>query len=142
MIRLLKTIRIATQPEELFRALTDPNRIPDYFPVDSVELEPAAGGLIEVRGSVGDQPFTDHGTVTCFEFPSRFAYRYWSTNHGADRTDENHMTIEYCIEPDGEAGSRLRLEHTNLLTDERFEQMDSAWDMLLQSLKSYLEHVE
>ena len=139
MLELHKNITINARPETVFRALTDPDRIPAYFPVDSVKLEARVGGLIELTGAVDGQAFTDYGNVECFDAPSRFAYRYWSTNHGTERTDSNHMTIEFEVESDGACGSNLRLRHSNLLTDQRLEQMNLVWDVLLGSLKGYVE---
>ena len=133
-----KSVEINAAPEVVFAALTDPERITDYYPLDAVHSERKAGGSIIFAGEYADRPFTDYGTIEVFDAPREFRYRYWSDNHGTERTPENHMTIQYLLE---EAGGRtlLRLRHHNLLTNERHSMMSGVWDYLLALLKSYAE---
>ena len=139
MLELQKTIEIAAGAESVFDALTDPAQIPAYFPVKSVALDTRRNGTIEIRGDVNGEAFTDYGIVTEFHRPARFAYRYWSTNHGTERSTANYMTIDYRIEPGDQGHCLVHLHHANLLTSERVQQMDGVWDFLLGTLKKFVE---
>ena len=140
MLELRKSIEIAARAETIFGALTDPDKITAYFPVDSVHLEPRRAGVIELKGEIEGRPFTDHGVVKEFDRPTRFAYEYWSTNHGTERPNANHMTIDYRIESDGHDSCFLYLHHVNLLTLNRVQEMDGVWDFLLASFKQFVEN--
>lgn len=139
MIKLSKSRTIAATPETVFDTITQPDHIVCYFPVTSVEIDPKTGGALTIRGEAGEEPFTDYGIIEHFERPTHFQYRYWSTNHGTERTDANHMTIDYRIEPVDSGSVVLHLQHINLLTDERRTQMDAVWDHLLSALQNYAE---
>jgi uncharacterized protein YndB with AHSA1/START domain len=138
MLEITKTIQISSTAKQVFDALTIPEHIKSYFPIDSVESDGRVGGQFVIHGHVDDQPFTDLGTIDRFESGKEFQYTYWSTNHGTDRLPENHMTIRYLLrEIDGE--THLELQHLNLLREDRMQIMLGVWDFLLGNLKTYAE---
>lgn len=133
-----KKIQINASPLAVFDAITDPNKITGYYPIDSVRSEGVAGGSIIFSGKNDGQIFTDYGTIKSFNSPHEFSYTYWSDNHGTVRTPDNHMTIQYLLS--GEKNiTTLILKHENLLTDERRANMNNVWDFLLNQLKAYVE---
>lgn len=129
---------VKAPPASVFATLTTGNQLIKAFPLKSATIDPKVGGVVTLSGETEDGEFTDHGVVTAFEWPARFAYRYWSTNHGTDRTDANHMTIEYELLPDAD-GTLVRVRHDNLLPQERTEMMEKTWAYLLSALKSHVE---
>jgi uncharacterized protein YndB with AHSA1/START domain len=133
-----KSIEINAAPADVFAALTDPEQITAYYPLDAVHVERKAGGSFILEGNFAGRPFKDYGTIEVFDAPREFRYCYWSDNHGTERAPENHMTIQYLLEEAG-GRTRLRLCHRNLLTNERHSMMSGVWDHLLALLKSYAE---
>lgn len=138
-LEVRKQIEIHASPDAVFDALTDPLLIVRCYPVERVELEPNPGGAVTIHGTVGDEAFTDYGTVEKFDRPHAFRYRYWSTNHGTEQTAENQMTIAYRIESTDADSLMLHLHHGNLLTADRTAQMSHVWDHLLAGLKGFVE---
>lgn len=138
MLKITKSIQINASVMRVFDALTIPEQIKNYFPVDSVESDQCQGGGFVIHGQANDQPFTDFGTIDRFEPGKEFQYTYWSTNHGTDRLPENHMTIRYTLRENDE-GTNLELSHTNLLHESRVQVMLVVWDFLLGNLKVYTE---
>lgn len=136
---LHKTCIIKSAPDVVFRALTEPNRIVRYFPVDRIDLDPKVGGILTIHGDAGGEAFTDHGVIEQFDRPVAFRYRYWSTNHGTEQVADNYMTIDYQIKRVDADCIELHLHHLNLLTDDRKTQMNTVWDYLLGELKTYVE---
>ena len=135
---ITKVVDIACQPKAVFEALTLPDEIVRHFPLERVESDGRVGGAFLLHGRMGDEPFTDHGRITAFEPDRVFAYRYWSTNHGTERSEENELTVRYQLEvQDGR--TRLVAEHGNIASDDYFAAMDGVWDMLLANLKANLE---
>jgi len=138
MITVQKEIQIDANPMQVFDAISDPNKIVQYYPVDAVRSDNRSGGQIIFEGKVDGHAFTDYGVIDVFDPPREFRYSYWSDNHGTERLPENHMTIRYLLSGT-EQGTRLILEHKNLLTEDRRNMMIGIWDFLLAQLKSYVE---
>lgn len=134
MLSLRKTIVVAAPPARVFDALSSPARLPEFFPVTSVESDGRVGGTFRIHGP----DFTDHGIITELQPPVCFAYRYWSTNHGTENTPDNQMTIRYLLQ-EVAGGTEVLVTHENLLSPERRDLMSNVWDYLLAALKNYVE---
>ncbi len=134
MLSIDQTIVINAPVGSIFDALTNPAKIPAYFPVTSVVSDGCIGGTFQLNGN----NFTDHGTITEFTANHVFAYRYWSTNHGTENSPENHMIIRYMLRESG-SSTTVSVRHENLLSQERFELMSGVWGLLLSALKRYVE---
>jgi uncharacterized protein YndB with AHSA1/START domain len=114
--------RLRHPVERVWRAITDTRDLAQWFP-DTIEPDWRTGG--EVR-------FQDHqlegatGTVLVCEPPRRLAYT-WYTNE-----------LRFELEPDGEAGTRLRL--TALLSERVAAARDAAgWHVCLDRLEQALD---
>ena len=139
MRQLEKTIAIDAKPADVFAALTEPDLVTSVFPFDSIESDGSTGGRFICKGSVEGEPFTDFGTITCYEKDRCFGYRYWSTNHGTERAPENEIHLVYRIE-DQNGQVSLSVEQQNLHSDSYLEMMDAAWDAMLNLFKETLEN--
>jgi hypothetical protein len=53
--------------------------IPKYLPLNSVESDWKLGGEV-------------------LSFPNTYSYRYWSDNYGTEKSEENYITISYCLD--------------------------------------------
>ena len=138
MLEITKTIQISAPAKQVFDALTIPEQVKSYFPIDSVKSDGRVGGQFIIHGHVDGLPFTDFGTIDRFESGKEFQYTYWSTNHGTDHNPENSITIRYLLrEIDGQ--THLELHHHNLLNEDHLNIMLGAWDFLLGNLKTYAE---
>lgn len=135
---ITKTIEIARDPAAVFAALTEPGEIVRHFPLRRVESDGREGGRFILHGEVAGNAFVDHGVIEAFEPGRRFAYRYWSTNHGTERSAENELTLAYDLTPAGGA-TRLEVTHGNLPSAEYAAMMDKVWDALLAGLRERLE---
>ena len=138
ILTIEKEVQINASPTVVFEAITDPNRIISYYPIDTVRSERKVGGSIIFSGKNAGHDFTDFGTIEVFDSPHEFRYSFWSDNHGTPRTKENHMTIQYLLSSDKNS-TKLALNHINLLTDERKLMMNNVWKFLLNQLKTYAE---
>jgi len=80
VLEITKCIQINASVMRVFDALTIPEQIKAYFPVDSVSSDQRQGGEFVIHGHVDGQPFTDFGTIDRFEPGKEFQYTYWSTD--------------------------------------------------------------
>ena len=134
-----KKIEINAPIEAVFDALTDSIEIVKYYPLSSVESAWSEGGEVLYKGEVNGAPFTDFGVIEELSKPHIYRYRYWSDNHGTDRTDENHLTIEYRLSTTPQ-GTEVTVAQSNIKSKEMYEMMEGqVWGYLLKSLKTHLE---
>ncbi len=135
---LTKTIHIDAAREDVYDVLTSSEEIVNYFPLTRVVSDWKVGGELRLEGEVGGRPFCDYGRIEALSRAERFTYSYWSDNHGTERVPENYLTIDYRLSDDGH-GTLLELQQRNLRSEQMYQVMDSIWDGLLDSLRSYLE---
>ena len=126
--------------DAVFDALTDSEKIIRYFPLEKVVSSWLPGDTVEYHGTVGGEPFVDYGIIEKLDRPEQYRYTYWSTNHGTERTQANHLTIAYQLSRHGR-GTRLTVEQSNIRSKEMYERMENTvWDFLLARLKEYVEN--
>ena len=134
-----KEIMINSPIEDVFSSLTDSEEIVKFFPLKSVKSEWEEGKEVLYKGEVNGVPFTDYGVIEKLSSPSIYRYRYWSDNHGTERTEENHLVIEYALSSYPE-GTSVRVTQSNIKSKELYEMMENqVWVYLLGSFKQYLE---
>ena len=139
MFNIRKEIKIEAPIKSVFSVLTSSEEIPKYFPLKSVESSWQVGKEVLYKGEINGVPFTDFGIIEELIVPTKYAYRYWSDNHGTERKDENYLTIAYTLE-ESAAGTLLTLEQSNIQSKELYELMDNqVWGYLLGALKEYVE---
>ena len=139
MYEIEKIIEINAPKRRVFEALTTCREIPKYFPLKEVVSTWEVGSEVLYKGEVNGSPFIDHGTIETLERPSLYSYRYWSDNHGTERTPENHLVISYSLS-ETPVGTELKLVQSNIRSEELYKLMETqVWDFLLGSLKQHLE---
>lgn len=135
-----KEVIIDSPIEDVFSSLTNSGEIIKYFPLKSVESEWKEGKVVLYKGEVNDSPFTDYGVIEKLSPPSIYRYKYWSDNHGTERTEDNHLVIEYVLSLSSE-GTSVHVTQSNIKSKELYEMMEGqVWDYLLGSFKQYMEN--
>lgn len=135
-----KEVKINLPIEDVFFSLTNRDEIIKYYPLSSVESEWKEGEEVLYRGEVNGSPFTDYGVIEKLSPPSIYRYRYWSDNHGTERTEDNHLVIEYALSSSLE-GTSVHVTQSNIKSKALYELMDGqVWDYLLGSFKQYMEN--
>jgi len=139
MFKVEKVIQINAPIARVFEALTNSDEIPNYYPLKEVVSTWEVGAEVLYRGEVDGSSFTDYGVIEKLNKPNVYSYRYWSDNHGTERTPENHSLVSYTLTETLE-GTELKLVQSNIRSEERYELMETqVWDFLLGSLKKYVE---
>ncbi|WP_035140456.1 SRPBCC family protein [Fischerella sp. PCC 9605] len=133
-----KDLSINVPPSVLFDALTNSDKIVQYYPLKEVISTWEVGSEIILKGSNGDKDFTDYGKIEVLLPNEKFQYTYWSDNHGTDRVPENHLTICYTLKETDNV-TNLKLEHKNLKSEKMYLEMLNVWDLLLSNLKDFVE---
>ena len=136
---ITKQIMINATPEKVFDALTTSDEIVKYYPLNKVISNWGIGDSVHYKGELNEQAFTDYGVITELKRPITYSYRYWSDNHGTEKTPDNHLTINYTLSLVNDA-TELNLVQNNIKSEEIFNIMNNVvWDMLLNGLKEHME---
>ncbi len=138
-------IVIKATPEEVFRAITDPEQIAKWF-APYARVDPRAGGeyviswVPEMKGG---------GVVSVWDPPKHFAnYRERSVAFSregkpVDTGVTEKIVVDYYIEAIGDGMTRLRLVQSGFgpgaAWDEEYEATKSGWAEFLKKLKEILE---
>lgn len=139
MFEIEKIIEINAPKGRVFKALTSSSEIPEYYPLKEVVSTWEVGSEVLYKGEVDGSPFTDHGVIEVLDKDHVYSYRYWSDNHGTERTPENHLSISYVLS-ETLTGTELKLVQSNIRSEELYKLMEQqVWDFLLGSLKAHLE---
>jgi uncharacterized protein YndB with AHSA1/START domain len=128
------TIYIASTPEKVWSALTDPNITERYWGGTRIESDWRAGSKVFYRrnGQVTDE----HELLTC-EPPRRFSHTFHPLF--GEFAKEPPSRVAFEIVPGGSV-VRLTMTHDGFPKNSAvYQACSGAWPMLLSSLKTLLE---
>jgi uncharacterized protein YndB with AHSA1/START domain len=127
---------IRATPEALWRALTDPEFVPQYWLGARAEADWRVGGAWRLFHA--DGRLTDSGELVEFEPPRRLAIK-WRNEFMPELTAEGWSHCLFELEPDGEA-VRLTVTHSIPVDRSKLVQaVSGGWPKILSNLKSLLE---
>lgn len=130
-------IYIASTPEKVWQAITDPAFTAQYFSGLSIDVEPREGGAFYLRWPDGRVHMS--GKVIEWQPPRRFAST-WTVEGMEDFDKLPPSLVTYEIE---QSGSSVKLTMTESsdwdIPDEIVAGGRSGWPAILSSLKSVLE---
>jgi uncharacterized protein YndB with AHSA1/START domain len=131
-------IEIAAPPSAVWGALTDPERIKQYFFGAVVETDWSPGSTITWSGEYGGRPYLDKGRVVDVQARSRLEVTHFSPMTGKPDLPENYHTITYELSPEG-TGTRLSLTQDNNTDADAVEHARDNWQRMLEALKRVVE---
>lgn len=128
---------IASTPEKVFQALTDPEFTRQYFFGFAIDVEPKAGGSFRLLYPDGRTHIS--GEVIEWSPPHRFACT-WLVEGMKEFAELPVCIVTYDIEPAGEAVKVTMTEsHSWEVPDAILAGGQSGWPAILSNLKSVLE---
>jgi uncharacterized protein YndB with AHSA1/START domain len=140
-----KDILINAPAETVYRVITDPDQISQWF-ADAAELDPVPGGQgrLTFEDRATTQRMSVRLTVHAAEPPHRFAFR-WDYPEGERPAEGNSLLVEFTLAAEG-TGTRLRVTESGFAAlrkpDEDkagyYEAHDKGWDAHLASLQGYV----
>ena len=125
----LYQVSIAATPEETWAALTDPDRVRNYYFDTAVRTTWEVGAVIDYIDDDGDVAMT--GVVLAFDPPRSFAHTFIATWSGSP---DDQGSLTWTVEPDGE-GVLVTLVHAG----GSGEETAGGSKELIEGLKGYLE---
>jgi uncharacterized protein YndB with AHSA1/START domain len=126
------TKRIDAPPDRVFRALTDADELPRWFP-SSAESDPRSGGDYVLRFEFDDES-QNHTYAGQYEqvTPGERVRYPWNGAFGA-------TTVEFTLRP-ADGGTELVLVHSGWSDEaaETREMHDQGWRVFLDNLEGYV----
>jgi uncharacterized protein YndB with AHSA1/START domain len=137
-ISTTSSVAIDAPADEVWKALTTPELIKQWFFGVDTESDWKQGSPIVHRGEWQGKPYVDKGEIVRIEPPHLLAHTHWSDLSGKPDSPEHYQEVTWEVaERDGR--SELTITEHNLPSDEAKNASNQAWSMVLQSLKGTLE---
>jgi len=129
---------IHAAPDRVWKALTDPALIKQYFFGTDVVTDWKVGSPILYKGEWQGKTFEDKGKILKFEPNHLLQTTHWSPLSGVPDTPENYHTVSYELEPAGN-DTKLTLRQDNNANEKEKADSEKNWRMMLDGLKKLLE---
>ena len=131
-------VMIEAPVRAVWRALTDPSLIEQWFLGVKTETTWEQGASIVHRGEWQGKPYEDKGEIVRIEPERLLVHTHWSDVSGKPDTPDNYQHVAWDLaERDG--GTELTITERNLPSDEAAATSEQAWKTVLGSLKELLE---
>jgi uncharacterized protein YndB with AHSA1/START domain len=136
--KLTTTINVNAPRAEVWKGLTDPEIVKQYFFGTIVKSDWEVGGPITFNGEWEGKSYQDKGTILEITPGEYVKYTYWSSMSGTEDKPENYANVSYRVsEKDGL--STLELTQDNIKDEASKEHSEKNWQMVFGGLKKILE---
>jgi len=132
------SITVAAPREQVWKALTDPGLIKEYFLGTNVETTWRVGDPITYSGEYNGKAYEDKGTILAFEPLQVLKTTHYSPSSGLPDSPGNYHTVEYSL-ADADEGTSVTISQGNNKSEEEVEHSAATWRVVLQNLKEFLE---
>ncbi len=133
-----RTVSINAPVSQVWKALTDPKLVKQYFFGVDVITDWKQGSPIIYRGVWEGKPFEDKGNVLKIEPEKLLLTTHWSPLSGVPDTPENYHNVRYELAPEGR-GTKLTITQDNNATAEEKNHSEQNWGAVLDGMKRVLE---
>jgi uncharacterized protein YndB with AHSA1/START domain len=132
------SVTIHAPVQEVWRALTTPETIKQWFFGVETETDWTPGSSIVHRGEYQGKPYVDKGTIVRFEPPELLVHTHWSDASGSPDEPEHYQEVTWAL-TDREGATELTISERNLPSVEAKAVSEQSWKAALESLKTLLE---
>ncbi len=123
--------------EKVWKALTDPAIVRQYFFGTDLETDWKVGSPIYFKGKWEGQEYQDKGEVLEYEHQERLAYSYLSNWSGMEDMPENYLWVCYEVKPEGEQ-THLTIHQSNY-DEEKAQHSNENWASVVDAMKKIVE---
>ncbi len=141
-IEIEKHIVINASQEVVFKAITDPKELTNWFP-DQAILEAKVGGKMKFSFYKGKEDEHEdcsgaEGTIIDF-IPNKKVSYTWEKH---DAPDFPRTVVTWELEEIENGRTRVNLLHTGFESGKLFKQHDEGWSYFIDRLRKYCEKKE
>jgi len=132
------TIAIAAPVDQVWRAMTTPELIKQWFFGVDTETDWQVGSSLVHRGTYQGRPYEDKGEIIRFEPPQLLEHSHWSPVSGTPDEPANYQRVTWTLAGRG-GTTELTISEANLPSEAAKKVSDQSWPMVMNSLKELLE---
>ena len=135
-----KSVEIAASANEVWRTLTETDRIVKWMDGAQVESTWEPGSEIMFRGTMPNfnRKYRDRGTVLAVRPEQLLQYSHWSEMTRRPDLPQNRTVITFTLEPLAEK-TRLTLRQEHFHSDVEYKHANFFWGVALYMIKKLLE---
>lgn len=127
-----------TTAAQVWRGLTDPAMVKDYFFGTDLKCDWKKGSPIVFSGEWDGKRYEDKGVIQEIEPEKYLAYTYWSSMSGTEDLPENYANVTYSLE-EGSGTTTLTITQDNIKDEASKQHSEQNWQALMGELKKILE---
>lgn len=131
------SVVVGAGPERVWKALTDPSDVKEYFLGTDVTSTWQEGDPVTFAGEWKGKAYEDKGTVLESRPNELLRISHFSPLSGLPDIPENYHTVEYRLAPKDD-GTEVTIIQGNNRSDSEAEESAKLWEMILGNLKEYL----
>ena len=135
----VKTVTINATRGEVWKALTDPQKVKQYMHGTEVSTDWKEGSPIAWRGEWKGRSYEDKGTVLEVQPQKRLSYTHWSPMGGSEDKPENYHTVTYELAGEGGKTELTLSQDNNASHEEASKMANDNWGPVLNGLKETVE---
>jgi len=132
------SINIKASPEEIWKAMTTPELIKQWFFGVDTYTDWQVGSPLVHRGVWQGKPYEDKGEILRIDPPKLLVHTHWSAVSGIPDRPENHEEITWELS-DRDGATELTITEQNLSSEEARAVSEQGWKAALNNLKELLE---
>lgn len=131
-------ITIDAPAAKVWKAITTPEQIKQYFFGVDVVTDWKVGSPILQRGEWQGKKFEDKGKIVAVDRPNRLVYTHFSPAEGKPDKPENYHNVTFTLkEQDGR--TKVTLGNDNNGSAEGVKHAQQNWKTVLKGLKQFVE---
>ncbi|HEX3008364.1 MAG TPA: SRPBCC family protein [Bacteroidales bacterium] len=119
----------------VWKALTDPSEIKEYFFGTETISDWKKGSSIKFRGEWEGTSYEDKGTILEVIPEKKLVYNYWSSMSNTEDIPENYANITYNLSLSGN-GTLLEIIQDGIADEAKKAHSEANWQMILDNLKT------
>ncbi|MDP1675520.1 MAG: SRPBCC family protein [Bacteroidota bacterium] len=132
------TIEINADSATVWKWLTTPELIKQYFFGTQTETDWKKGSPIFFRGEWEGKKYEDKGTILDIQSEKFVKYNYWSSMSGTPDIPENYATIVYELTAKGNT-TILSIMQDGIKTEESKTHSEQNWNAVMGGMKKMVE---
>ena len=140
-LRTSNTITIKAPQHEVWRALTTPELIKEWFFGVDTETDWNVGSPLVHRGVWQGKAYEDKGKIVRISPPDVLVHTHWSPLSGLPDQPESYQEVTWTLASRGVA-TDLTVAEENLPSAEARAVSEKAWATVLGNLKRVLERTD
>ena len=133
-----KQVSIASTPQLVWDAITDPEKVRQYFFGTQVDTDWKPGSPIFFSGEWEGKSYKDRGRILNVLEPQYIQYSYYSAFSGLPDNPENYSIVTYQLEE--KAGkTEVKIEQRGFANEQAAKHGETGWEQVLSGLKALVE---